>query len=97
MATATEVMLCWTPGTAEVALIPWPDYARASDRYRSSTLACWDYVRQSDFRQRKLIVFMEAMHLIVRDGVPPQAVHEALLGLEEYRDGCSDDMPGVDR
>jgi len=41
-----------------------------------------------------MIVFVEAMHLIVRDRCDPQAVHRALLGLDEYRSGCSDDMPG---
>ena len=94
---ATEMMLCWNPGTVEVALIPWPDYSGASRRYRSSTLACWEHVRCLSFRQRKLFVFTEAMHLIMRDSVPAQAVHEVLLGLTEYRDGCSDDMPGVVR
>lgn len=34
---------------------------------------------------------------IVRDKVDPDAVHKAFLGLKEYYDGCSDDMPGVRR
>ena len=39
-------------------------------------------------------MFIEAIHLIIRDKVDPVAVHNALLELDEYRDGLSSDMPG---
>lgn len=90
-------MLCWTPGTDEVALVPWPDVTRRSDNYECSTLACNTDIQQGGFAYRKMAVFVEAVHLVIRDECDPQAVHRALLGLEEYRDGLSDDMPGVNR
>jgi len=31
----------------------------------------------------------------VRDGIDPHKLHRVLLGLEEYRDACADDMPGM--
>ena len=43
----------------------------------------------------KTFILIAALHMIVRDGLDPQTVHTALLGVDEYRDACSDDMPGV--
>jgi len=92
-ATAKTHMLCWKPGTDDVWLCPWPDPGDRSRGYWTA-LACYTHVQHADARIRKMIVFVEAMHLIVRDRCDPQAVHRALLGLDEYRSGCSDDMPG---
>lgn len=90
-------MLCWNPGTAEVGLVPWPDRSRASDQYRMSSLACNVWMREKSFEVRKCYAFIEAMLAIIRDGCDPLAVHKAMLGLEEYRDGCPDDMPLLKR
>jgi hypothetical protein len=92
---ATDVMLCWNPNSADVALVPWPDREGRSDRYLMTTLACNLDLHRRGFERRKLIVFIEAMHLIVRDGVDPVALHRTLLALDEYRDGCAPDMPGM--
>ncbi|MCF5725332.1 MULTISPECIES: hypothetical protein [Pseudomonas] len=92
---ATEVMLCWTPGTANVALVPWPDVQRASTPYQCSSLACYGEFREMTFEQRKAQIFIEAMTLIIRDECDPSAVHHALCGLNEYRAGCPVDMPDM--
>ena len=89
---ATNHMLCWNQGSSEVAVIPWPDIDNLGKRYRMSTLACNLGVSEMSFEQRKMIIFIEAMHLIVRDKCDALSVHEALLNLDEYRDGCADDM-----
>ena len=95
---ATNGMLCWTPGTDRVKVVPWPDTGGLSDGYSMTALACWSYMRRGlSFEKRKAIVFCEAVHLMVRDNVPPAAVHEALLALDEYRDGLADDMPTENR
>lgn len=96
VANATTHMLCWNPGTAEVELVPWPDQDQRSDRFSRSGLACYSHIQKMNFDQRKMMVFIEAMHLIVRDSCDPVAVHRALLLLDEYRDGCADDMLSVD-
>jgi hypothetical protein len=98
MKNVKNTMVCWNPKTDEVALIPWPDSHGLGDKYRMSALACYSHVQEmSSFIERKAMAFIEAMHLIIRDGCAPMAVHNAMLGLEEYRDGCADDMPGVHR
>lgn len=86
-------MLCWNPGTAQVALLPWPDAARRSDRYRMTCLASDERLHRMRFPERMAVVYVEAMHLIVRDRCDPMAVHRALLPLDEYRAGCAADMP----
>ena len=91
---AKEVMLCWNPGTSEVAVVEWPDYARKSDKYMMSTLACNKTMLKMTAEKWKIIVYIEAMHAIVRDQCDPRAVHNALLQVAEYRSGLADDMPG---
>jgi hypothetical protein len=90
--TAQELLLCWNPGTNQVALVRHPAEGRAKG-YSRCVLACCSGVKKLSFEERKALVFVEAMHLIVRDKVEPMAVHNALLGLAEYRNGCADDMP----
>lgn len=89
---ATNTMLVWNPGTSDVKLVAWPDSDGRSYNFVMSSLACYSHFREASFEQRKCLVFIEAMHLIVRDRCDPVAVHNALLDLEEYRDGCADDM-----
>ena len=78
MSTATDSMLCWNPHTDQVALVPWPDTAGRGDGYACTHLACWAHMHKATFEQRKMIVFIEAYHLIVADGCNPAAVHRAL-------------------
>jgi hypothetical protein len=93
---ATNTMLLWNPRSGAVMLKPWPELDRLHSDYRSG-LACYVAVRKASFEQRKTMVLIEAMHLIVRDGIDPQKLHTVLLGLDEYRDACASDMPGVVR
>lgn len=94
---AKNGMLCWNPGTSEVIVVPWPDVDRKSKKYKMSCLACYSEVRAMSEERRKAMVFIEAVHLMVRDKCDPMAVHQAMLSLDEYIDGCSHDMPGIDR
>lgn len=91
---ATNTMVCWTPGTSDMALVPWPDVTMQSNHYRSSALACYVEVRNGAFEFRKTTIFILAMKMIIRDKCPSEAVHKTLLGLAEYQDACPDDMPG---
>jgi hypothetical protein len=88
----TNTMLCWTPGGAHVALVPWPDVRGLSGAYARSVGACFADCRRADFETRKTLAFITAVQMIVRDGCDPQVVHRTLLNLAEYRDGCPDDM-----
>lgn len=90
----TNTMLLWNPETGDVLLKDWPERDNRHPDYNTG-LACWTYMRKATFEQRKTMVFIEAMHLIVRDGIDASKLHSVLLGLEEYRAGCSADMPGA--
>lgn len=91
--TAKDVILVWDRGTDHrVRLIPYPDITGLSDNYDMCALACYSHVHDMTFEQRKQMVFIKAMHLIIRDKVNPNAVHRVLSGLAEYRDEFTDDM-----
>lgn len=94
MADYTNTMLCWND-RGDVALVPWPDTERRAQRLTKSGGAAYSAVRNASFDERKTRVFIDAVHLIVRDGCDPHVVHRALLGLDEYRDGLAEDMPGA--
>lgn len=89
---AKSGMLCWTPYTDKIKVVDWPDVTNQSDGYACTGLACYTDIQKSSFEKRKTIIFIEAMHLIIRDGMPPQKVHEALCVLDEYIDGLADDV-----
>lgn len=92
---AKKSMICWDADGNRVRRVPWPDQIGLSDDYDFCIGAC-DYVFQkADFEKRKGLLYINAMHMIVRDGCDPVAVHKAMLGFDEYRDGLSDDMPLV--
>lgn len=90
-----NMMICWNANGGEVALIQHPDKKGDSDQYFFSALACNSDFKKLDFEERKKIIFIEAMHMIVRDKVDAMKLHSVLLALDEYRDGCAEDMPGM--
>lgn len=95
MRSVKDTMLCWNPGTDQVALVPCPDHRGLSDGYIMTSLACYGDVQGLSRVKRQGLAFAEAMKLIIRDGCDPHAVHQAMMGLTEYRDGCAPDMPGT--
>lgn len=91
----TNTMVCWNPDSTEIALVPWPDRVGASDNYDFTEGACDSKYDRKNFEHRKMLVFILAMQMIIRDNMPPNLVHSVLLSLEEYKDGLADDVPGV--
>ena len=89
---AKNMMLCWNINSDKVKLVPWPDNARLSDPYERTSMGCYSVTKKMTFEQLKTQCFIEAMHLIIRDGCDPHAVHRALLGCAEYRDGLAEDV-----
>lgn len=88
---AKNQMLAWSPESGEVRLISWPDMQRQSQGLMTC-LACDIETRQSNFEQRQTIVFIQAIHLIVRDKINPMKLHDVLMELEEYKQSISTDM-----
>jgi hypothetical protein len=88
-------MIIWTDD-GRVGLQQWPASGNFFDGNREKSWgACNTAVRKASFEKRKLVVFINAMHMIVRDKCDPAEVHRVLSELEEYEDGCADDMPGI--
>jgi hypothetical protein len=92
---AKESMICWDADGQRVRRVPWPDVIGLSDDYDFTIGACDDVFQKANFEKRKALLFINAMHMIVRDNCDPMAVHKAMLGFDEYLDGLSDDMPMV--
>lgn len=78
----------------KMALVNYPgDNWRFEDRYFGSTGACYGYVQKMEPKEQTRWIFNQALHLIVRDGMDPQVVHNTLCEIREYRDGLAPDMP----
>lgn len=94
-----DYALLWTPGTDQLALCHKQYLSRCEPvdangkRFPASGLGCWFHYATMTFEQRKMMVFIEAYHLIVADRCDPAAVHRTLWPLKEYRDGLAEDFP----
>jgi hypothetical protein len=94
---ATEAMICWNPGTAEIAVVPWPDAARRSAGLRMSAGACDMEFHEMPPDQRLALLFIHFNTIVVRDRVPAEAAHRAFLAIDEYRRHISPDMAGAEQ
>ena len=90
-----ECMIAWNPNSDQVMIGPHPDVTGWSNRYQSTAGACYSHVHSLNEEQRQLYVYVKAVHLIVRDGVDPNAVHKAFSQIEEYEDGFISDLPSM--
>ena len=69
-----------------------PSKLRASVRLIPRTVFCYPrYTQASPIR------LAEFHALVVRDGMHPQAVHQAFLVIDEYREVISPDIEGASR
>jgi hypothetical protein len=93
---AKETMICWNPNSNQIKAGPWPDTTGWSRGYAFSGGACLAEVHKMTEGQISMMLFVEAIHTIVRDKVDPLAVHAAYLKLDEYRNLCACDMPEMD-
>lgn len=90
-----DYMIIWTDD-GRVGLQRWPAVGDLFDGVSENSWgACNAEVVKASFEKRKMMVFIHAMHMIVRDKCDPVRVHRVLSSLEEYEDGCADDMPWV--
>lgn len=93
--TAANTRLFWNPDTGDVRLIPQGKRAPDHSEFPCSGLGCYAEYQNMTFEQRKAMVFIEFAQLVVGDKIDPIKLHHVFLQLEEYRDGCARDMPGV--
>jgi len=62
-----------------------------SKNYRYSGGGCYAETQDLTHAESMAYVFRDAMKLIVRDNMNPEAVHAAFCEIREYRDGLADD------
>jgi len=92
-----DAMITWN-GLADVsatyklgiAIVPHPepDFCRHW-KLSNSAGACYTYWRELSTPRRLLQLYTEAWHIVGRDLVPMEMVHDALLVIPEYRDTLS--------
>jgi hypothetical protein len=63
-------------------------------RYKRDAGASLTDWRHRSSEQLKALVLSEFHALVVRDGMHPQAVHQAFLVIDEYREVISPDIKG---
>lgn len=90
-----DYMIIWTDD-GRVGLQRWPAVGHLFDGVgENSWGACNAEIGKASFAQRQAMVFIHAMHMIVRDKCDPSLVHRVLSELDECQDGCADDMPEI--
>lgn len=95
-----ETIILYNPNSDDVKLIRYPvktqegsdDYAR----YKRKIGACMGDIRNKKLVSNQRKLFGDVMAMIIRDNVDPKAVHNAMLGLREYRKLMAFDMPNYD-
>ena len=76
----------------KVMIVSWPDRDHDADKLVNSCLAPFSYWSTMSAAERLLQLYIEAFHIVLRDGVSPKAMHAALLVVPEYRESLSDDL-----
>ena len=96
MISILESVICWDYETKKIE-VQRLDFYRAMPRtMQSSWGACNSEISKlkgaSNFEKRKALVFINAIHFIVAYGLNPIVVHNVLLDIIEYKDGCSSEI-----
>lgn len=97
-----DSMVMWKPDSSNIKVMSRDVYlAEVQDNnirqsYRK-LYPYWFSGRNSKYKglsalKSKMMIYIEAIHIIVRDKVDPDAVHKEFLNIDEYVDGLADDM-----
>lgn len=90
-------MFAWTPETNQIKVGEWPDKNKWSKPYKMTGGFCFFEVHDMTPEQLKTYLFIEAYHMIVRDGVCPEAVHNEMIKIEAFKDGLAEDFDTVNK
>ena len=89
---AKEALIAWVPDSDKVRVGSMFNDLTWADEYQMTGGAAYAHVRKMSPDQAKTYLYITAVHLIVRDGVDPIAVHNAFFNINEYRDGLATDF-----
>lgn len=90
-----QAMIAWNPGTKQIAVGPWPDVTGWSDDLQCTVGACFMDTRKMTHERLSWQVFMEFNAIVVAGEIDPLVAHRAFLAIDEYRQHCAPDLPGV--
>jgi hypothetical protein len=93
-----RAMIIWTPRSLNVCVVEWgSEDPRIRDRSRfgRSDCAAWQDYRDGSTSYQLARLWRSALTIIMRDGVPPSAVHNALLVVKEYRETSPGDLQAL--
>jgi hypothetical protein len=80
-----------------IKLVPYPTYSQEEIEknkvYQYSIGAVYSHVQNMTTAQKTRYLFIEAMHLIVRDGLDANEIHNTFCEIREYRYGLAPDSP----
>jgi hypothetical protein len=92
-------MIGWTPThhsrvgvPGRVAIIPQNNDRKDYFKWlgvTDSSGAVWSEWGEMDTKQRLMKLYIEAWHMVCRDGISPKTMHQALMVIPEYRDTLS--------
>lgn len=101
----SEALIAWTPvrhrhrpettGQLQVGPLLSLSENRWAKRFSCSGGAAYVATRKLAGDQAVARLFIEFHTLVVRDGIDPQAAHEAFLAIDEYRKSISPDIEGA--
>ena len=83
------------PGSVKVLCFLSDGDRKEAARYKRDAGASFTDWRHSSSEQLKALVLAVFHALVVRDGMHPQAVHQAFLVIDEYREVISPDIEGA--
>ncbi len=92
----TKAMIAWNPGTEDIVVGPCPDADGWSDRYMSTSGACFTPLHSMSPENQRALLFINFNKIVVRDCVPVHAAHRAFLAIDEYRQFISPDQFGAE-
>lgn len=93
-----RAMILWTPRSLNVCVVRWgSEDPRIHDReqFGRSDCAPWEDYRAGSASYQLARLWRCALTIILRDDVPPSAVHNALLVVKEYRDTSPGDLQAL--
>src|SRR5579871_37601 len=99
---AAEAMIVWSPNRKEmpaetrgkVRVVKFDPHSNDTDNFIGSDGACelsWKEANET----RRLFMLYRLLHtLVMTQGIEPQTVHEAFMGIDEYRQTISSSIDG---
>ena len=89
-------IVAYTASTPIIKLFPFPCKEAIPREFESTIGACFSDVRELKTKAEVTAqVFIDFVHMVVRDDMDADRVHKAFLEIDEYRDAMADDMPIV--